>query len=78
MTWNYRVLAHEIGGELYFKLHEVYYKDNIPKSYTSDSATFSSETSDGLGLMMNKMQEALQKPILWAGAKFPNIFEEAK
>lgn len=24
MSWNYRILAHENNGEIYFQIHEVY------------------------------------------------------
>ena len=30
MSWNHRILAHENNGEVYFQLHEVFYKNELP------------------------------------------------
>ena len=72
MSWNHRILAHENNGEVYFQLHEVYYKEEIPDGYTANPITVGSETLKGIKWTLNKMQEAVKKPILWAGEKFPN------
>jgi len=72
MSWNHRILAHENNGEVYFQLHEVYYKNELPNGYTSNPITVGSETLKGIKCTLNKMQEAVKKPILWAGEKFPN------
>lgn len=71
MSWNYRILAHENNGEVYFQVHEVYYNDGVPESYTLNTITVGSETIKGIKWSLNKMKEAVNKPILWAGAKFP-------
>ena len=76
MSWNHRILAHENEyGEIYFKVHEVYYENNVPNGYTVNSATVESETLKGIKWTLNKMKEATKKPILWAGERFPNEFE---
>ena len=72
MSWNHRILAHENNGEVYFQLHEVYYKDEVPNSYTANPITVGSESLKGIKWTLNKMQDAVKKPILWAGEKFPN------
>ena len=72
MSWNHRILAHENNGEVYFQLHEVYYKNEVTDGYTANPITVGSETLKGIKWTLNKMQEAVEKPILWAGEKFPN------
>ncbi len=72
MNFNYRVLAHETNGEVYFQLHEVYYKDEVPEGYTSKPITIGGETLKDIKWKLNKIQEAAKKPILWAGEKFPS------
>ena len=75
MSWNHRILAHENNGEVYFQMHGVYYKEEVPNGYTANPITVGSETSKGIKWTLNKMQEAVKKPILWAGEKFPNEFK---
>jgi len=72
INWNHRVLIHENEGEIYFKIHEVYYKDEIPFDYTIDPVIIESEKIKEIKWMLNKIQEAIKKPILWAGENFPN------
>ena len=48
MGWNHRILAHENNGEVYFQLHEVYYKDEVPDSYTANPITVGSESLKGI------------------------------
>ena len=47
----------------------------MPNGYTSNPITVGSETLKGIKCTLNKMQEAVKKPILWAGEKFPNEFK---
>lgn len=75
MSWNHRVLAHENNGEVYFQLHEVYYKNNIPDSYTVNPITIGSESIKGIKWTLNKIQNAVKKPILWAGKDFPKEYD---
>jgi hypothetical protein len=72
MSWNHRILAHENNGEVYFQLHEVYYKNEVPDGYTANPISVGSETLKGIKWTLNKMQEAVKKPILWACEKFPS------
>ena len=74
MTWNHRVLAHLHNNEVYFQIHEVRYDDtdnDIPKHYTHNAVSIGGEDIKSLKWTLNKMQESLKKPILWAGEKFP-------
>lgn len=43
MTWNYRIIDH---GD-WFGLHEVYYTDGRPTSYTSDCISFACDKEEG-------------------------------
>jgi len=71
--WNYRVMAeeHEFGVEL--RMHEVYYHGHdIPHSYTENGVSIQGENIADLEYTLNKMKEALKKPILQYGdGKFP-------
>jgi len=77
MSWNYRILAHENNGEIFFQLHEVYYKEEIPNGYTANPITVGSETLKGIKWTLNKMQEAAKKPILWAGETIQGYTDQA-
>lgn len=72
MGWNYRILAHKHNEEVELSIHEVYYNDNdIPDSYTKFPVSVNSDSPKGIKWSLNKMQDALKKPILWAGKEFP-------
>jgi len=74
MSWNIRVMAHESQSneEVYLLLHEVYYdKKKIPHSYTANPINIGGEDLQEIRETINKIEEALKKPILWAGEKFP-------
>lgn len=81
--WNYRILAHapsEIqvkqgDTEPYLQMHEVYYKEGKPNSYTEEPITIGSETRKGIKWSLKQMKRALKKPILWHGDKFPQKYK---
>jgi len=76
MGWNYRVLAHKDGDEMYFMMHEVYYnKDGIPNSYTANGVGLGSNSIEGLEWGLDKMKEALSKPIL-SIENFPEEYKQ--
>lgn len=80
MSWNHRVLLHELDNELniihnILQVHEVYYADGKPNGYTSNPITINGENPDELEWTLNKIKDCLKKPILWAGKRFP---EEVK
>lgn len=76
MSWNYRVLKHRekhphyeknkgVFPEFveYFAVHEVYYHDD-KLGYTKEPISLSSEDMEGLEWQIEKIREALKKPIL--------------
>ena len=79
MGWNHRVMAHEEEDSVYLQIHEVYYdKNGVPESYTSRPVTVGGETTKTMTWSLNKMKECLKKPVLYAGAKFPDIYNQSK
>ena len=71
-TWNYRLLAKEHKGEWEFKICEVYYNlDGVPKSHTENAIRIVSDDVSGIKWQLNRMAEALKKPVLFWGDKFP-------
>jgi hypothetical protein len=75
MGWNHRILAHkQEDGSVYLSIHEVYYTNGIPDSYTLNPITIGSEDLKGIKWTLNRMKECLKKPILWAGESFPNEY----
>ena len=76
MSWNHRILAHDLGVDTYFQIHEVYYDENgVPYGYTQDPIHVCADTIKGIKLTLRRMLESTKKPILWAGDKFPNEYE---
>ena len=82
MSWNHRVLASEefhLNGEaeIIFSIHEVYYDDKgVPNGYTANPIRISGESMEGLKWTLEKMQECLEKPVLWEGERFPQVYEQ--
>jgi len=77
MSWNYRVLAWEQEDEEPFlQIHSVYYhKNGKPKVYSDRGEYAGGYTIAELSQELQMMDEALDKPILWAGDKFPEEYE---
>lgn len=76
MGWNYRVLAHEVGKNVEFKIHEVYYnEDGIPDSCTVESCRMEVEDINDFKFMLDKMSECLTKPILYGDDRFPKEYK---
>jgi hypothetical protein len=67
-SWNYRVMEFEApDGERYRAIHEVYYRDGVPASYTENPATIGWAVSEGDQAALEaleRMREALLKPVL--------------
>lgn len=75
MSWNHRLMAYEDGDEYYFRVHEVYYdKEGKPDGYTQEGVTVGGNSLEELRLVLYRMGLCLDKPILWAGDKFPQEF----
>jgi hypothetical protein len=69
MSWSYRVIRvpNETSKSGYsFAIHEVYYSESSgePRSWTEHSVEVSAEDLDGLRWVLDRMQDALSKPIL--------------
>jgi len=60
MTWNYRVIQHEI-----LAIHEVYYDDkgNI-ESWTADPVAIMGDTKEELLETLDMMKRATEEPFL--------------
>ena len=77
MSWNYRVLALEHNNEIYFQIREVYYdKEGIPHSYSTSPSYIESENISEMEWTLSAYKEALSKPILYSGKKFPNEYKD--
>jgi hypothetical protein len=79
--WNHRVLATiDKHGETYFNIHEVYYnnKTKQPDGYTANPITIGGEDIEALKWTINKIQESLEKPILWGDSRFPVEYQNNK
>lgn len=76
MGWNHRILAHKHNREVYLQIHEVYYDEKgKPVGYTENPVSIGSETVKGITWILNRMLDCRNKPILWAGGKFPKEYK---
>jgi len=62
--WNYRIIEFTENDEISYQIYEVYYDDNDKIKHYADEPLIAAESVDGLKWMMNKMYEALNKPVL--------------
>lgn len=74
MSWNYRLMAIEHDDEIYIQVHEVYYEDDKPVSYTEGPITMGGENIGEIKWSIDKINEGLKKPTLWWGDKFPQEY----
>jgi hypothetical protein len=62
--------------ELHFRIHEVHYDDDgKPKSYTTEAVCVAGENFEDMKWSIEKMLEALDKPVLWYGPRFPEEYK---
>lgn len=73
-TWNYRILAIEILGDLSLQIHSVYYTDGVPDGYGETPAYAAGDSIGMVTADLQMMTQALSKPILWGGDKFPEVY----
>ena len=59
MTWNYRILRHRKGGHTWFALHEVFYDDGRPTSYTAEPVGFVADEDEGPAGIVGSLEDAL-------------------
>jgi len=65
MSWNYRILRHEIDSEEHLAIHTVYYDDGKPTSCSVERTILGYyEDQDHIEGDIEKVQEALEKPVL--------------
>jgi hypothetical protein len=65
MNWNYRVMEFESGDDVYHEIREVYYdSEGNPNGYTARTAGVGSDSANGLSWVLDRMREALDKPVL--------------
>lgn len=73
MNWNHRIVALPCdfpdSGET-FGIHEVYYEDGLPMSYTSEPIRIEADSLLDLMEMWDRIRKALDKPVL-RPADFP-------
>ncbi len=72
--WNYRLMAKEAKGEVWFDIHEVYYNNDLPTSCSKYPACVSGNSVDDVKEVLSKMTECLEKPIIWYGDRFPKEY----
>ena len=48
MSWNYRIMRHEVDGEVWYGVHEVFYDEDGSVSWTTKPVFGPSETADDL------------------------------
>ncbi len=63
MSWDYRIIRTEQGGEEIFSVHEVYYNDKGPPMWTEDPAQVLSDSAEGVKNILAMMEKAFERPI---------------
>ena len=65
MGWNHRVLEHTDNDQVYYMIHEVYYDDKgVPNGYAENGTKVLGDTTMELKWALDRMLDALSKPIL--------------
>jgi hypothetical protein len=64
MNWNYRVIRTEDETGPCYAIHEVYYRNGEPHSWTETSVPPVSETRNGLFEVIGQMIEGIAQPVL--------------
>lgn len=72
--WNYRLMAKEYNGEVWFDIHEVYYKNDMPVSCSKEPVTVGGNSTNEIRESLSKMTECIEKPIIWYGDRFPKEY----
>ncbi|MDD5722687.1 MAG: hypothetical protein PHY29_02980 [Syntrophales bacterium] len=71
MNWNYRVVRHELKGEVWFAIHEVYYnKSGEVCAMTKEPDPPVGDTIEELKTDITQMLSALDAPILEHNMEF--------
>jgi len=65
MHWNFRVLRHGKGKDVYYAIHEVFYDDKgKPTSCTKNPIDVGSESPKAIKWMLRKMQLGSKSQVL--------------
>jgi len=65
MSWNFRIIRHVTNDEPWLAIHEVFYDDDMnPHSCTQDPVTVVGADEAEVKWYLEKMAEALEKPII--------------
>lgn len=75
VSWDYRLMAKEYKGEIYFDIHSVYYHDGLPVACSLNPAPVGGSSVDEAMKDLTLMQECFKKPIIWYGEKFPEEYD---
>lgn len=62
--WNYRIIQQDYKGTNYMRIHEVYYVEGKPSSWTEDPICAFGEDLEDVIKNYRKMSEAFEMPIL--------------
>lgn len=75
--WNIRVITHSYpeSDERNFYLTEVHYDNGVPSGYSKGVHNYSAGSLKELNWRLNRMKEAIKKPIL-DGDNWPNEWSE--
>lgn len=73
--FNYRVLYHNDEFEDYVSVHNVYYSGDTPVAYGDIPVPPVGSDLKELQSFIRFTEEALQKPILYAGERFPEEYK---
>lgn len=72
MAWNYRLISFDHPEEPWIAIHEVHYDGDKPTGYATGAApVLSTEGVEGAQWVLDRMAEALAKPILDASSFKP-------
>lgn len=67
MPWDHRVVRTEVGGEIFYSIHEAYYttsEDKIPHSITELEVAPNGESLEELEKELERYKKALAEPVL--------------
>ncbi len=76
-TWNYRLFIFENPDDsIWFQICECYYDaDGTPNGYIENHACAGGETVEEVKNSLEMMKGALDKPVIYAGDKFPQEYK---
>lgn len=64
MSWNYRIMKHEVREQVYYAIHEVYYDTDGKLGYTAAPIDLTGDNLAELESSYKMIGEAFNKPIL--------------